>query len=270
MKTLEVSGGRLSYWDVGEGPAIVFIHGVGTNGELWFGDLEPLADTHRLVVHDRRGYGHSSESPRNWRTHREDVERLLDALGIQRAAIVGYSGGAIIALDLVLARPDLATALVLVDPAVGIKHCVTPGMVANIMRAKLLRRLRGERRGAEAWLRFVGSYSTGGTAFDKASAHRRETLLANASGIFADADSIKTEDIAEARLAEIAAPVTIIEAKLSPPFLRKSCERLRRLMPQARVVTIEKAGHHIAIDAKDELLAHLRAAVAPPSRSPAS
>src|SRR5690606_34952715 len=119
--------------------------------------------------------------------------------------LVGYSGGASIAIDLVLERPDIAAALVLVDPAFNIGRCLTFGMVRVMLTARVLRKLRGERRGAEHWMRYVASYSTGGTAFDKASRARRETLLANASGMFADAES-GMPTIDEARLAEIRIP----------------------------------------------------------------
>ena len=52
--------------------------------------------------------------------------------------------------------------------------------------------------------------------------------------------------------------VTMVEAKLSPPFLRRSCARLRSQLPQMRVVTLDAAGHHVTLDARDELLALLR------------
>ncbi len=101
------------------------------------------------------------------------------------------------------------------------------------------------------------SYCTGGTGFDRASPERREVLLANASGIYADyASGLPT--IEEKRLASIQVPITLIEAKLSPSFLRRSCARLRAALPQARVFTIANAGHHITVDARDELLAILR------------
>jgi pimeloyl-ACP methyl ester carboxylesterase len=240
----------------------VFVHGVGTTADLWLNDLEPLAATHRLIFYNRRGYGESSASPGDWRAHRDDLAALVDGLGIRRGAIVGYSAGGSIAIDFVLSRPEVASSLVLLDPAFNVKACVTPGFIKTLLAARLLRRLRGERRGAETWIRYVASYSTGGTAFDKATAERRETLLGNASGIFADTSSAGGDHIDESRLATIAVPVTLVEAMLSPPFLRRSCARLRRLMPQARVVTIDRAGHHITLDARDELLAIVRAAVA--------
>jgi pimeloyl-ACP methyl ester carboxylesterase len=76
--------------------------------------------------------------------------------------------------------------------------------------------------------------------------------------MFADAETATTHAIDEARIGALPMPIAIIDAKLSPPFLRKSTERLRRALPRARHVTIERAGHHITVDARDELLAILR------------
>jgi pimeloyl-ACP methyl ester carboxylesterase len=67
MEILKFGKSQLSYWDKGTGQAIVFIHGVATLGELWAEDLADLATNFRIIVYDRRGYGASSSSPRNWR-----------------------------------------------------------------------------------------------------------------------------------------------------------------------------------------------------------
>lgn len=257
MKLVDVNGGRIACWDSGRGTPLVFIHGVATAGKLWAADLEPLATDHRLVVYERRGYGGSTASPRSWQAHRDDAAALIDALDAKPAVLVGYSAGASIALDLITSRPDVATSLVLVDPAVNLKHCLTPGLFKAMIGARLLRALGKERLGAEYWLRYVTGYSTGGCGFDRSSPERRETLLANAPGIFADSAS-GLPHVDEGRLAAIRVPITLIEAKLSPPFLRRSCARLRGALPQARVITIANAGHHITVDARDELLAILR------------
>ena len=260
METLELDGVRLAYWEEGSGQPVVFVHGVGTSGELWAGDLAPLAEDRRLIVYDRRGYGASSESPRDLRAHRDDAIALIEALRAAPAVLVGYSGGSIIALDLTLERPDLVTSLVLLDPAFNVKRCLTPGFVRAMAGAQLLRRVRGERRGAERWMRYVASYSTGGSAFDKAHAERRERLLENSAAVFDDFASGGGEHVDESRLAGIAVPVTIIEAGLSPPFLRRSCERLKGLMPRARSVTLADSGHAVGLDAADELIDILRSA----------
>ncbi len=257
MPVLDLPNGRLAYWTDGDGPPLLFIHGVGTTGEIWFRDLQPLASSFRLIAYNRRGYGESSEAPAEWLGHRDDAIALLAKLGIEKAAVVGYSAGATVALDVALHKPELVSSLVLLDGAVNIKKCATPGMIKALLVAQLKRRFRSDRAGAEHWMRYVASYSTGGTAFDKAPAERRETILANARGMFADGSAAK-HVVDESRLASLPMPVAIIDAKLSPPFLRRSSERLRRAIPQARKITFENAGHHIVIDAREELLATLR------------
>jgi hypothetical protein len=87
-------------------------------------------------------------------------------------------------------------------------------------------------------MRYVASYSTEGSAFDNAPAKRRELLLKNSTGMFDDFASGGGEHVDESRLAHVDMPVTIVEAELSPAFLRRSCERLKRLMPQARAVRV--------------------------------
>lgn len=227
---------------------------------MWSADLAELSAEFRFIVYNRRGYGDSSSSPRNWARHAEDTIALIERLNASPATIVGYSGGAIIALDVVLKRPDLVARLILLDPACNLNHCLTPGFVGTLAGVKLLRWLRRDRAAAERWLRYVSSYPTGRSGFDtKASEARREQLLANASGIFADLES-GGGAVGESLLSNISVPVTIIDAKLSPSFLRRSSHRLKQMLPQARNVTLEHSGHWIGLDAHDELLKVLREA----------
>src|SRR5687767_3123685 len=102
MDVVDVDGRRLATWDRGEGTPLLFIHGVGTSGALWQSDLGALVTYCRVIVYDRRGYGRSSESPGDWESHREDAAALLEKLCAEPAVVVGYSGGAMIALDLAL------------------------------------------------------------------------------------------------------------------------------------------------------------------------
>jgi pimeloyl-ACP methyl ester carboxylesterase len=120
-----------------------------------------------------------------------------------------------------------------------------------------VRRLRGDRRGVQIWSRYVT-----GSAFEDASPARRERLLANASAIFADLGSGGGEHVDESRFGEIEVPVTIVEAEQSPPFLRRSCARLKRLIPQARTLALEHSGHAVNVDAPDEVVAILRRVIA--------
>ena len=121
MQILKLGKSQLAYWEAGAGVPVVFIHGVATPGELWAADLAELATDFRLIVYNRRGYGPSSASPRRWDGHAADTAALLEALHAAPAVLVGYSGGAIIALDLALQRPDLVAGIIVLDPAVNLK-----------------------------------------------------------------------------------------------------------------------------------------------------
>lgn len=258
MELLERGEAHLAYWAQGSGTPVLFIHGVATLGELWAADLAPLASECRLIAYDRRGYGSSSRSPGSWEAHADDAIALLEALSAAPAVVVGYSAGSIIALDLALRRPDLLASIVLLDPAFNLQRCMTPGFLATFGLVQLARRLGRERAAVERWLRYVSSYSTGGSAYDqKAPPERREKLLANAAGIFADFGS-GGGSVDEERLAGIRAPIILVDLKLSPPFLRRSCRRLEGLLPQARCRTLEHSGHWAGLDARDELLDLLR------------
>ena len=172
-----------------------------------------------------------------------------------------------IALDLALQRPELFRALVLLDPAVNLKHCLTPRLVARMSAAKLLNRIGRPRRGAEVWMRYVSSHPSGESSFDRVPMERREALRGAAGGIFADAGA-GLGDVPEDRLGRIEIPTTIVDCSLSPPFLRRSCRRLRELMPQASTVTLEQSGHYVGFDARDELIALLRDVVARSAQAP--
>ena len=150
MQILKIGAAQLAHNSPGAGFPVVFIHGVGTPGELWAADLAELATDFRLIVYNRRGYGASS---RRWSAHAADTVALLEALNAAPAVLVGYSGGAIIAFDLAVQRPDLVAGIIVLDPAVNLTRCLTPSFLTTLATVKLLRWLRGDRPAAEHWLR---------------------------------------------------------------------------------------------------------------------
>jgi pimeloyl-ACP methyl ester carboxylesterase len=261
MEIFKLEEGHLAYWATGSGTPVLFVHGVATLGELWAADLTPLAADCRIIAYDRRGYGSSSSSPGNWETQADDAVALIEGLDAAPAVVIGYSAGANIALELALRRPELVSSIVLLDPAFNLKKCMTPGFLATVAMVQISRRMGRRRAAVERWLRYVSSYSTGGSAYDtKTPPERREKLLENAAGIFADFGS-GGGSVEESRLASISLPITLVELKLSPPFLRRSCQRLKQLLPQARGRTIEHSGHWAGLDAREELLSILRESI---------
>lgn len=101
----------------GQGPPAVLVHGTFAGGPESWPAQAPLADRHRLLVVDRRGYGTNpaGDGTLGWPVDSQDLLELLEAVG--GAHLVGHSyGGAVVAVA-AGRRPDLVRSLVLVEPA---------------------------------------------------------------------------------------------------------------------------------------------------------
>ena len=96
----------LAHDDAGDGPAVVLIHGHPFDRTMWTGTVDALRGEFRVIAPDLRGYGASPAVPRvTMRDLADDVEALLDALGVERAAVVGLSMGGLVAMELATANP---------------------------------------------------------------------------------------------------------------------------------------------------------------------
>ena len=256
MTTVSAGNSDLKVFDQGDGPPVLLIHGVGSTGELWASDIEPLTDRFRVVTYNRRGYPGSGESPGDWAAHGSDAAALIEALELAPAAVVGYSGGAIAALWVALNRPELVERLVLVDPVVHATKTITPRFAAVFARYQLVRRLRGPRAAVGIWFGYATARSDGsGSVWADPAVpdERRRLLLDAAGGVAADFGSgVGEKEVPAEQLAGIDKPVTIIGASLSVPFIHRSVQRLTGLMPQARFVSVEGAGHILAYDRPQE------------------
>jgi pimeloyl-ACP methyl ester carboxylesterase len=112
-----VEGTRVHYLDVGQGPAVVLIHGFGGGIENWAAVIGPLKKKHRVLALDLKGHGWT-DSPRgdySVAAQARLVLGLLDARGVKEAAVVGHSYGCGVALAVALAAPKRVTRLALFD-----------------------------------------------------------------------------------------------------------------------------------------------------------
>src|SRR5438874_13591100 len=111
MSVIEANGVRLHYEIRGEGPLLVFVHGMCGRGAVWDGQVERLSDQFTCVTYDRCGHGSSSdgEQPHSVALHGDDFAALTKALGLPPVLYVGSSGGARIGVDVVLRYPELLT-----------------------------------------------------------------------------------------------------------------------------------------------------------------
>jgi pimeloyl-ACP methyl ester carboxylesterase len=97
---VSVDDAQLAVDDCGSGDAIVLLHGFPLTREIWNAQAAALSKTHRVVRPDLRGMGGSTPShgPYLMESLAGDVAATLDALGIERASVVGHSLGGYVAL----------------------------------------------------------------------------------------------------------------------------------------------------------------------------
>ena len=114
----EANGVSLSVVDEGQGRPLVFLHGVMCSGRFFDGQVERLADGFRVVVPDMRGHGDSEKALAGHTvpTYARDLSTLLEALGVDRPVLIGWSMGAMVAYDYLREfGPQRVAGLVIVD-----------------------------------------------------------------------------------------------------------------------------------------------------------
>src|SRR3954465_9464938 len=89
-------GTDLFYKDWGEGPTVTFSHGWPLNADMWDGQMLFLArHGYRVVAHDRRGHGRSSQpsTGNDMDTYADDLAAVIEALDLTDVTLVGHSTG---------------------------------------------------------------------------------------------------------------------------------------------------------------------------------
>jgi pimeloyl-ACP methyl ester carboxylesterase len=106
-----VNGIRLWFAEFGKGPTVILLHGGLANSDYWGLQVHALEPHYHVIVLDSRGHGRSSRSsqPIGYDLMASDVLGLMDYLHLDRAAVVGWSDGAIVGLDLAIHHPERLT-----------------------------------------------------------------------------------------------------------------------------------------------------------------
>jgi pimeloyl-ACP methyl ester carboxylesterase len=120
-------GQELSYLDSGNGPAVLFIHGLLGSHRNWAHLVDALDTRHRVVAPDLIGHGASAKPMGDYSlgAHAATLRDLLDHLGIARVTLVGHSLGGGIAMQFCYLFPDRVERLVLVSSG-GLGRSVSP------------------------------------------------------------------------------------------------------------------------------------------------
>ncbi len=129
VKTVHVGDIDIAYKTFGQGEPLIMIIGSSSTMDLWSPELlSKLSSNYKVIIFDNRGMGYTTAPPGNFSIEQfaEDTSGLMDALGIKRAHILGWSMGSFIAQELVLNHPDKVDKLVLYASDCGGSHAIPP------------------------------------------------------------------------------------------------------------------------------------------------
>jgi pimeloyl-ACP methyl ester carboxylesterase len=103
-----VNGIQIWYAEYGQGEPVILLHGGLANANYWGNQVPQLEKSYRVIVMDSRGHGRSTRDnmPFGYDLMASDVLALMDYLQIGKAAIVGWSDGAILGLDIAIRHPE--------------------------------------------------------------------------------------------------------------------------------------------------------------------
>lgn len=118
MSKVDVNGIHIHYQTRGTGPDVILIHGITSSLAMWYNAvLVSLAADFRVTAYDLRGHGLSglTESGYSSLHMAQDLEALMDSIGIEKACLVGHSFGGAIALHFALLNPRRTRGIVMLD-----------------------------------------------------------------------------------------------------------------------------------------------------------
>jgi 3-oxoadipate enol-lactonase len=123
IKRVQVGNLTVAVSDVGTGPPVVLLHGLVCGKRMWFHQIRALRNRFRVISYDQRGHGETDARPAATDYSAghlaRDLVGVLDALKIDRTALVGFSLGGGPALALAASKPERVSRLVLADVGAG-------------------------------------------------------------------------------------------------------------------------------------------------------
>jgi 3-oxoadipate enol-lactonase len=247
-----VRGIELAYDDVGQGPAVVLLHGFPFNRSMWSEQTEALADAYRVITPDLRGMGETTgagDEPATMDEMAHDVAALLDELGVTRAVVGGLSMGGYVALAFSRRHRLRTRTLVLADTRAG-----ADTDDARRTREEQAQKILEEGTGtiADDFLKKVLTPETLSERPLVVARVREMILKTEARGAAAALRGMAVRHDQTSFLENLLVPTLILvgsEDKLTPP---KEAELMRREIRGSRLQIIENASHLSNVERPDE------------------
>ena len=241
MPFAHVNGQKLYYEDTGgDGPAIVFSHGLLMDSSMFAPQVQALRSTWRCISWDERGHGQTADpahcEPFTYYDSADDLAALLAHLGVQQAVLVGMSQGGYLSLRCALAHPDVVRALVLIDtqalqedPQKMVGH-------ETLLKAWLEGGLSDEIAAMVAHI-ILGDGWAGAPVWQ---AKWKQVTVPNLLQCFTTLGS--RDDITE-RLGAITVPALVVHGALDHAIDLQRAQAMNDALAQSRMVVVPEGGH---------------------------
>jgi 3-oxoadipate enol-lactonase len=235
---------RIALLQAGEGPAVIFLHGLGATKEVWEPQIAHFSQDYCAIAWDMRGYGGSDDfdGPIRFATDvADDLLRVLTAASVASAHLVGLSMGGFIAQCFYHRYPDRVRSLVLADNFESFPRLLSPERLAGFLNARRDPLLQGSlpsdvAQETAAALLASDADPTARSRFVAILSSMRPAAYIKAMEALAREDSV-------ARPATIRVPTCVLvgeEDRLTPPA---SCRALADLIQGSEFHAIPRAGH---------------------------
>lgn len=252
---IQIGDYSLNYHDQGQGEVILLIHGSGpgvTGWANWRGVIPVLAKQARVIAPDMLGFGYTScpadlkLDPATWV---DSLVGLLDALDIQRVAIVGNSFGGAIALAFAKAHPERVSRLVLMGSA-GLSFPITDGLDKVWGYQPSLQAMRD----LMEVFNFNHSIITDDLVKMRYQASIRDDVQTRFAALFPEPRQQGVEMLAlsEDELRSLPHETLLIHGRDDQVIPLASSERMLRLIPRSQLHVFGQCGHWVQIEKAQE------------------
>lgn len=241
MPSIDLGSHELWYEDVGQGPAVLLVHGLFFDHRMWETQVEALQGSYRCISVDVRCHGRSGCPEAGWDLWdaAEDITGLLDHLELEQVHWVGLSMGGMIGLRFALEHQDRLASLALLDtsaePEAREKMHKAMAGLAKIGGRPLIRLMMPYAAGQMFSKRFKDSPDAD-PWLDQVKELEPHRLHAGAMAVF-DRGSLVD------RLAEIRVPTLVLVGDRDQATPPSKAETIEKGIPDARRALVPAAGH---------------------------
>ncbi|MDX1707183.1 MAG: alpha/beta hydrolase [Desulfobacterales bacterium] len=249
MPVAKIGDHSLYYELVGRGQPLVMIRGVGSNVDHWYDQVPALSRKFQLLVFDNRGIARSSDpgGPFSIRDMAADTIALMDAVGIKKAHVLGYSMGGMVAQEMAVNYPQKIAGLILVATDCGISLRIRAQPEVTRLFSEMIRLGTEEAKLAAARCLFANQTFENNPQVIQHYADVSQRFPATQKMLAKQWAAVTQHDACD-RLQGISSPTLAItgsEDVLIPP---QNAAVLAERIPHAQMISIDGGGHLFLIE----------------------